>query len=497
MARTPRSAPRSTSSRSGGQSEPPELDDFAAFCAELRLDTKRPFLLEPFQRTILSDYFAGSTQTLVILPKKNGKSTLVAALALYHLLTTEDAEGYIAASSRDQAGIILKQARKFIRSSQALQRHFAMKQREIVSLSDEGVVRVLASDVDTADGVIPTLAVVDELHRHRSTDLMGVFRDGLGPRDGQMITITTAGDDSESPLGQMRALAYQMPVVQRDGAYRYARSASGNWAMHEWALEPNQDREDMRVVKAANPASWHTLERLQQRRDDPSTTPWQWARFACGVWLQGENTAIGPVEWAACGSEKEPPDGLTWRLGLDVGWKEDTTAVVPHALDDEGAAWLGTPVVLVPPAQKGVALRKREVLDAISDLAERYGAREVVLDPENDGEVVAQDIEDELDLEVVAHSQKPAPMAQAAERFYAAIRETKLHHPHDAALTRHVLNGHRKATDDGRWRFVKENKQSKKVIDALIAAAMVHNFAVDEAAESIYEDRGLLVLTLD
>ena len=43
-----------------------------------------------------------------------------------------------------------------------------------------------------------------------------------------------------------------------------------------------------------------------------------------------------------------------------------------------------------------------------------------------------------------------------------------------------MLNAHRKATDDGRWRFVKENKQSRKVIDALIAAAMVHNVAVDE-----------------
>jgi phage terminase large subunit-like protein len=346
---------RSRSSRSSTSSRPaevPELDDFAAFCAELRLDTKRPFLLEPFQRTILADYFAGATQTLVILPKKNGKSTLVAALALYHLLTTEDAEGYIAASSRDQAGIILKQARKFIRSSPALQRHFQMKQREIVSLADEGVVRVLASDVDTADGVIPTLAVVDELHRHKSTDLMGVFRDGLGPRNGRMITITTAGDDSESPLGQMRSKAYAMPVVERDGAYRYARSRSGDWAMHEWALEPEQDREDMRVVKTANPASWHTLERLQQRRDDPSTTPWQWARFACGVWLQGEDTAIGPVEWAACGTDEEPPEGLMWRLGLDVGWKEDTTAVVPHAIDDDGLVWLGVPRVLVPPAER-------------------------------------------------------------------------------------------------------------------------------------------------
>lgn len=471
-----RSSPRSSSSRSG---EPPELDDFAGFCAELRLAGKS-FVLEPFQRRILRDYFAGSTQTLAIIPKKNGKSTLVAALALYHLLTTEDAEGYIAASSREQAGIILKQARKFIRATPGLQRHLGMKQREIVNLSDEGFVKVLASDVDTADGVIPTLAIVDELHRHKTTDLMGVFRDGLGPREGQMITITTAGDDSESPLGRMRALAYGMPTLERDGAYRYARSRDGDWVMHEWALDDTQDREDMRVVKTANPASWHTIEALQRRRSDPSTTPWQWARFACGVWLQGEDTAIGPVEWAECGSDEHPPIGLVWRLGLDVGWKEDTTAIVPHALDD-GTVWLGAPRVLVPPVGKGVALRKREVLDAIRDLAAEYGAAVVVLDPENDGEVVAQDIEDELSLDVVAHSQKPAPMAQAAERFYAAVREGTLRHPRDDVLTRHVLNAHRKSTDDGRWRFVKENKQSRKVIDALIAAAMVHNVAVEDA----------------
>ena len=185
--------------------EPPELADFVAFCGELTLDTRQRFLLEPFQRMILADFFAGTTQTLAIVPKKQGKSTLVAALALYHLLTTEDAECFIAASSREQAGIILKQARKFIRNSPALQRHFEMKQREIVNLNDEGFIRVIAADVETADGVIPTLAIVDEMHRAKSTDLAGVFRDGIGPRNGRMITITTAGDDSESALGKMRA----------------------------------------------------------------------------------------------------------------------------------------------------------------------------------------------------------------------------------------------------------------------------------------------------
>ena len=59
--------------------------------------------------------------------------------------------------------------------------------RDPVARATPGRIRVLAADVDTADGVIPTLALVDELHRHASAGLYGVFRDGLGPRDGQMV----------------------------------------------------------------------------------------------------------------------------------------------------------------------------------------------------------------------------------------------------------------------------------------------------------------------
>ena len=479
MARS--SQPISPGSSSWQTPEPPELADFAGFCEELRLDNGKPFILEPFQRRILSDYFFGVTQTLVIVPKKNGKTTLAAALGLYHVLVTQDAAAYIAASSRDQAGLVLKQARKFIRSSPDLQRFLEMKQREIVSTRDEGYLRIVASDENTADGAIPTLAIIDELHRHKSTDLLGVFRDGLGPRSGQMITITTAGDDSESALGRMRSSAYKMADVRKDGAYRYVKSRDGQWAMHEWALDDDQDREDMEVVKTANPASWHTLEALQRRRDDPSTTPWQWARFACGVWLQGENTAIGPVEWAACGLDEFPEPEGTVRIGADLGTKEDTTGLVVHWIDEAGVAYLPKCVVLVPPAQRGVGLKKAEIIQAIRELADEFGATEVVIDEETGGWVFGQDIEDQLGLEVVAHSQKPAPMTQAAERFYTAVREEKVRHPRDDTLTRHVLNAHRKSTDDGRWRFVKENKGSRKVIDALIAAAMAHNVAIEES----------------
>jgi len=433
--------------------------------------------LYPFQKLIVRDLLQGTTETLALLPKKNGKSTLSSALALYHLVVTQDAECIIVAAARDQAAIILRQASGFIKRNDTLRELMKVSQREIRSLVDDGRIRVLASDEDTADGVIPTLAIVDELHRHKTAALYGVMRDGLGPRDGRMLTISTAGDDEDSPLGQMRTAAYALSDFRQKGAYRHARSSDGQYVMHEWALDPDQDRDDLAVVKTANPAPWQTEEALRRRQQSPSMTAWQWARFGCGVWLQGEDRAIGPVEWAECGADPvSPAEGTLVRLGIDLGWKDDTTAIVPHWMEDD-IAYLGKPWILRAPKDGG--LRKAEVLAAIDQARRQFGAETIVIDPETEGRVLAQDLE-EIGFEVIAHSQKPGPMALAAERFYAAVRERKLRHPRDPGLTRHVLNAVKKSTLEGTWRFVKETKQSSKHIDALIAAAMVHSVAMGE-----------------
>src|SRR5262249_33111545 len=108
---------------------------------------------------------------------------------------------------------------------------------------DGPCVRVLAADANTADGVIPTLALVDELHRHPSGELYGVFMDGLGPRGGQMVTISTAGATLDSPLGKLRAKAHAFPAFRRDHAeaYNLSRSEDGTFVLHEWALGEKDD----------------------------------------------------------------------------------------------------------------------------------------------------------------------------------------------------------------------------------------------------------------
>jgi phage terminase large subunit-like protein len=418
-----------------------------------------------------------------LLPKKNGKSTLVAALALYHLLTTADAECYIAASSREQAGIILKQARKLINSSPALGRLFDMNKREIQSLSDEGVAKVLASDVDTADGVIPTLAIVDELHRAKSSDLYGVFRDGLGPRSGQLITISTAGDDEFSPLGVMRQKAYQLPVVEIEGAYRYARSRDGAYVMHEWALEPTDDRDDMDAVKAANPASWQTKTALRRRYESPSTAPWQWARFACGVWSLGEHSWLPPGAWAGCREDDAViPDGADVALGVDVARKQDRSAVV--------AAWRrpadGRVVVRAHVLAQAADLARVE--EKIRDLAREFNVFEVAYDPWSFARS-AEMLSDE-GLPMVEFPQSPERMATASAGLYEAIVSRVIAHDGDNVLGAHVAAGSTKETERG-WRLVK-NPKTRKPIDALIAMALAFNRA--EQAQSVYESRGVLVV---
>ena len=138
-----------------------------------------------FQRRFLRAYFAGTTQVVVIVPKKNGKTTMLAALALYHLLVTDEAEAAGAAASVEQATILYRQAVKLIRRS-GLEEVFKAQEGYRRITHRGGQVRALPGDPKTADGVIPTLAIVDELHRHKTSELYAVLRDGLVARGGQI-----------------------------------------------------------------------------------------------------------------------------------------------------------------------------------------------------------------------------------------------------------------------------------------------------------------------
>jgi phage terminase large subunit-like protein len=490
---------------------PGTLDHFEAFCKKfLVLDNGKAFRLEPFQRTILEAYFDGCTETVVLLPKKNGKTTLLAALALYHLIYTPDAACYIAASAYKQAGIMYDQLCGFVErkgtdgrlrpEAATLQKRVLLRKgtKEVRSRRDSGKIQVLSGDKDTGDGVIPTLALIDELHRHKDGgQLYGVMVDGLIARNGQAITISTAGESHKTALGRLRRKAHRMRGLKRVGKYTTVRTRS--FCLHEWALDDDDDLDDFKLVKQVNPLSSVTLAKLRDAKRSPAMTPSRWARFRCGVWMHGDDAAVSPLAWRRCGVEGltlTPGAGIY--IGLDIGWVWDTTAVVPIepyereklVIKGRKGWWrykrvrIGKPTVLIPP-RDGTRTPREDVIDAVVAFKEAgFQILGVVFDRNADGEAVATDLERDHGLKVIEHSQDPSPMADASMGLTSAIGEQEVEHPCDDELTDQMLAARTKSVKGERWRFdapVEKRGQRKhghqdgddvEYIDCAIAVAM-------------------------
>ncbi len=423
-------------------------------------------VLEPFQRTMLGDLFRGARETLILLPKKNAKSTSMAALAIYHLLSTPDAECIIVAASREQAEIILRQARGFVRRSADLTERLSLKQREITYPALDSRIQVRSSDSDTVDGWLGTLGFIDELHRHKTPDLYGIIRDGLGARGGQMCTTSTAGADQNSVLWKMRQAAINLGS-ERDGAY--TRAGNKSFVLHEWSLPADADLDDIDLVKTANPLSSMTAERLRERHDSPSMVPWQWARFAANVWTQGEEAWLPIGVWDRSHVAGEIPAFAPVWLGIDLGLKHDTAAVVAICEADDG--FRAEAKIITPPTD-GTSLDIGDVEAVVRDFADRYDVQSAAYDPWR-MERSAQLLGDE-GLLMVEHPMTNVRMAPASEALYEAIMRGKIVHDGDLEFASHVNAGVPTETERG-WRLTK--RKAKDKIDALIALLMAYDLA--------------------
>ena len=253
--------------------------------------------IHPYQAYMLGFYFAGVTELVILIPKKNGKTTLLAAVALYHLLMRPNAKCYIGAASEDQAARMHQSASDIVFNAGLEGRALPGDRREPTRYAgvfevrggmhvirfEGGFIRVLPHDVRGGDGVAPTLALVDELHRHPTGALYHVFRHGIIGPGGQVITISTAGASMDSPLGKLleKARTY---AEEREGKRRTFTSPNGAFVGIEWTLDPEDDPENISTVFQANPAPWITRAVLRELHDSPSTSPGEWLRFACGIW---------------------------------------------------------------------------------------------------------------------------------------------------------------------------------------------------------------------
>ena len=132
----------------------------------------------------------------LVVPEGNGKTTLVAGLALYVIEFKQDAYVPVAASTRDQAEWIYRQAAGFVSRAE---RKVAFKTlegyRRIRFDAQSSRIQVFAADDRGGDGIIPGgYAFLDELHRHKNLSLYRTWQGKLWKRQAQLIVISTAGE---------------------------------------------------------------------------------------------------------------------------------------------------------------------------------------------------------------------------------------------------------------------------------------------------------------
>lgn len=165
----------------------------------------KPFILEIWERAAVAATFGfihkidGTRRFLevvLIVARKNGKSTLAAAIGLYLMIADQEpgAEVYAVATKKDQAKVIWLEAKRMVKKSPSLRRKIKTLVAEMNSGFNDSVFRPLGSDSDTQDGLNVHGATLDEIHAWKDKNLYDVIVDGAIAREQPLIfVVTTAG----------------------------------------------------------------------------------------------------------------------------------------------------------------------------------------------------------------------------------------------------------------------------------------------------------------
>jgi phage terminase large subunit-like protein len=297
----PRSTRSITSRRSAAEpAKPFTLEHFRVYASVAVLDDGEPFILRDFQEEIAADIFAGFPEAWLILPEGSGKTTFLALFALYFGDYTPSAMIPIAASSREQAEIMYRQAEGLIARSPELRPRFRAYDgyRRIKCLRSGGRIQVYAADDRTGDGIIPGgLALVDELHRHRDLKLYRTWRGKLEKRGAQLIAISTAGEPGGEFEETRSRIKKEAREVSTSAGGCHTRAAGDDIVIHDFAVPSIKQAEDMEVVARANPRPEMTPDRLRKKRESPTMTREHWLRFVCNIATLTGGSAIQPEEW--------------------------------------------------------------------------------------------------------------------------------------------------------------------------------------------------------
>jgi phage terminase large subunit-like protein len=456
-------------------------------------------------------------QVYVEIPKKNGKTELVSALSLYHLIADGEngAEIYLCASTRKQAGLVFNDAVMMIESSPELRKRLEVKDsfhdKAIKFKPTRSKIEVMSSDAPSADGKSSSMTVFDELHRQENAELWNVMEfAGIAREQPLLFAITTAGVDRLS-------ICYQ----QREHAEKVEASEVVDVAFLSliYAAKDDDDFDSPAVWERANPSWRETIKPEDFRREHAKAkeNPVQWNNFLrlrLNVWTQPDARFVDREKWNACGERFDPAEllGLPCYGGLDLSNVSDITAWIKGFPFDDGTFrllcrfWIPKAYARLRQEKDGipyldwarqgfitltetVQIDYDFIIKEILDDAKVYRVRTINADPWNSPQVSLKLESDGLPIELMR--QGFVSMNAPCKELLRLVGEGKIRHNGNPVLG--WMAGNARALLDPNENLKISKKHSKEKVDGMVALAMsIGGYLASKPRKpSVYERRGI------
>lgn len=161
-------------------------------------------VLELWQKAIIQSIFGfvddkgfrRYREVLIVVGRKNGKSTLLSALALYMLFGDKEGGAQICcvASKKDQAKIVFNEAKNMVSQNKILNKHIKPRKSDLYFSKTFSSFEPLSSDSNTLDGLNMHCGIIDELHSIKDRNIYDVSKQSMTSRQQPILfMITTAG----------------------------------------------------------------------------------------------------------------------------------------------------------------------------------------------------------------------------------------------------------------------------------------------------------------
>lgn len=387
------------------------------------------------------------------LPRKNGKSLLVAPVGLYMLTADGEpgAEVYSGATTEKQAWEVFGPARQMAKMVPDFTSAFGVEvnAKTLTRVADMAKFEPVIGK--PGDGASPHCSITDEYHEHATDEQLATMETGMGARDQPMsIVVSTAGDNVAGPC--------------RDDWLDCQKVLEGvNEDDRLFALIYTVDQEDDWTSEAslrkANPNFDISVsgEFLLAQLRDAINNPRKQGHFKTkhlNMWVQARDAFINMQRWAECRRDLKLADfkGKRCFLGMDLASKIDLTAIeLLFPMENGefvrfGRYYLPEETVQLPENQHyqgwhrdghliatdGNQTDYFHVLDDIKQLAEDFEIAQLAYDPHNATMLVTA-LQDE-GLPMVSFGPTVLNFSEPMKQIEALIRDRKLIHDGDPVM---------------------------------------------------------------